>query len=501
MDSFLQPQVSPTVQAFIRASYGVLLILTLLQNLPQSRRFFLTQRYGGYAESSKLRDIVQNPRYLPLILGIWFISAVAITVGYYAWLFALVNLVLCRYFFIHMRWRGLLRGMGAPGFMTYWLAACVFFLEYASATEPTGTLRTIALLPFHLDLAAIMFSSGLYKVVAGYHKNQGMQLGMVNPQWGHWWFWYRRLPPDHLIFRFLNQLAWGLEIVFAVLALIPATRPLAALVLIASFLFITTQIRLWVLCEMVMVSAFIYFDPGSFGDHLVTAWFGSLPSVASGTVAVPPAVNAAIALILVVYIGLLPLVHGGLYYNYLKRRALPAAVQRCLDVYTNLFGIIIWRVFTLDVVSFFVNVYVESKDGAESTLWTRWGRLDWGKLLRYGHVGESICVTSVFTTLKYFPSNAPLFRERLLRYARTIPCPPGSQLRFEYVSVDMENARQFEFVPVPDFLVDPVTGAVEQRLVSDRAAVLWGHAKSPIYEGARPGSYAPLRSPASASTK
>src|SRR5205085_7302701 len=127
-----------------------------------------------------------------------------------------------------------------------------------------------------------------------------------------------------------------------------------------------------------------------------------------------PVVNAAIATMLIVYIGLLPLVHAGLYFNFLKRSALPAAIQRALEIYTNFFGIIIWRVFTLDVVTFFINVYVEAKDGTRRHQWTRWGSLDWARQLRYGHVGESICVTSVFTTLKYYPSNSSLFRERLL---------------------------------------------------------------------------------------
>lgn len=501
MDSFLEPQLSLATQAFIRATYGVLLTVTLLLILPQSKRFLLSERYGGYTQSSRVADRIQSPRALPVILLVWFTCALMITAGFYAWIFALVNLVLCRYFFIHLRWKGLLRGMGAPGFMTYWLAACVFFLEYSTALEPTGHLRTIALLAFQLDLAAIMCSAGLYKIVAGYTKGHGMQFGMVNPQWGHHWPWYCRMPPDHILFKTLNQLAYGLELVFAVLALIPATKALAGLVLIASFFFITTQIRLWVLCEMVMLAGVIYFGPGSLGDNWIVAWSGPVGGMPGAESWVPPVVNAAIAMVLILYIGLLPLVHAGLYFNFLKRRALAAPVQRALELYTNFFGIIIWRVFTLDVVTFFINIYIEGRDGTRRHQWTHWGSLNPANRLRYGHVGESICVTSIFTTLRYYPSNSSLFRERLLRYARTIPTGADDRLRFEYVSIESGHSRRFDLVPVAEFLVDPVTGAIEQHSLDDRSQVLWGVPGSPVYEGARPGSYAPARSPATARSK
>ena len=40
-----------------------------------------------------------------------------------------------------------------------------------------------------------------------------------------------------------------------------------------------------------------------------------------------------------------------------------------------------------------------------------------------------ICLTSLFTTLKYYPSNDAIFRERLLRYARTLPRAAGDRVR------------------------------------------------------------------------
>src|SRR5258708_6852846 len=120
------PDLSLSVQALVRATYGVLMLLTLAQAVPNARRFFMSERWGGYAKSSPGVDAIQNPRMLPVVLAIWFAAVLGIAFGQAMPWAALVNLVLCRYFFIHMRWKGILRGMGAPGFLAYWMGLAVF---------------------------------------------------------------------------------------------------------------------------------------------------------------------------------------------------------------------------------------------------------------------------------------------------------------------------------------------------------------------------------------
>ena len=144
MDAFLHPTLSASTQSFFRCAYGVLLLLTLAQAAPQARRFFLSERWGGYARSDRYVDFVQSLYLLPIIMTGWAACAALLIAGRLTVAASLVNLLLCRYFFIAMRWKGVLRGMGAPGFMTYWLAACVFFLEYGAAYDPSGAVRSAA---------------------------------------------------------------------------------------------------------------------------------------------------------------------------------------------------------------------------------------------------------------------------------------------------------------------------------------------------------------------
>src|SRR5689334_2532432 len=149
----LFPDLSLPAQAFIRVAYGVLMLGTLLWALPNWRRFFVSERWGGYAESSREIDFIQNPFGAIVIAVIWFSSVTLLILGYWTRLAALINLILCYYFFVRMRWKGILRGMGAPGFMSYWLAAVVFLLQYAQHHQPS--LLPLVLLVAQADFAFI----------------------------------------------------------------------------------------------------------------------------------------------------------------------------------------------------------------------------------------------------------------------------------------------------------------------------------------------------------
>jgi hypothetical protein len=491
-EGFFPTPLNTSTQTFIRVAYGVLMLGTLLWALPHWRRFFMSERWGGYAESSRDVDFIQNPIVTYLVAVLWLSCAALITLGYWTTVAALGNLILCYYFFVRMRWKGILRGMGAPGFMAYWLAAVVFLLEYTSHYAPS--LRSLVLLVAQVDFAFIMLSSGIYKFAAGYAHNHGMEGGMVNPQWGYWWWLYQRLPPRHLVFQFLNHMAWSLEVLAGVLMLLPPTRFFGALLMLGSFVFIATQIRLALLCEMVIVCCVLFFHPGSYGDQLISLTVPASFATSAPAVAMPTLVNTLMAALLWGYLILLPLAHAGLFYNFYGRKSLTGFIQRALEGYTNFFGIIIWRVFSADHTNFFVRIYqrprVPTSDEMFRTFVSRIGLRDGS--LRYNHVAESIVVTTLFTTLKYYPSNNALFRERLLRYARTIDHPADSVLDFDYLTI-MKANDGFEFVTVAAYAVDVEAGTITESVLEENFSVRATLSGSPVHEGTRPGSYVPLK--------
>jgi len=490
MDWLFDQSLSPSTQSFLRCAYGVLLLLTLGQAVPQARRFFVSERWGGYAQSDRRVDLVQNPYALPLVMGLWMTTAMLLIVGRLTVAASLVNLLLCRYFFVAMRWKGVLRGMGAPGFMSYWLAACVFFLEYGSTYDPSGSVRSAAIFTFRLDFAVIMLCAGTYKSQAGYPRNDGMELGMINPWWGYLGRFYGRLRPTHWIFRTLNHLAYLTEIVAGLLMLVPATQLLGALLIFGSFAFIALHIRLGFLCEMVMLCAFLFVPAGGLADHLVAAIAPAAPGVAAA--AAPAWLNSTLAIALYTYAALLPLAKVGQYYNLLARRSLPEPLQWALDRYANFFGIIIWRVFSVDHTNFFTRMWFQDRATGARVEAARFGALEPRRSFRYAHVGEFICLVSLFTTLKYYPSNSTLFRDRLLRYCRTLGCPVGADVVFEYMSMRKDRGR-FEFLPVAEYTVDVAAGTVAERVLDPAVSTRAASPVSPVHAGARPGSYAPAR--------
>jgi hypothetical protein len=314
-------RISPTTLDFVRSGYGLFLVLFLTMTLPQARRFFVSDRWRGYAKSSPGVDLIQNPVMVWVVMALWFACAAALTVGTQTVLAGFLNFLLCRYFFVSMRWRGILRGGGAPGFMTYWWSAAVFFLEYARLADDMGLLG-VALVAFKVDWAFIMLNSGAYKFLAGYPQNQGMELGMINPWWGYWGRLQMQIPPDSVWFRFCNHAAWLTEIVAAILMLIPATQFLGGMLITGSCLCIALNIRLGWLCEMVMLIGFLYVAPGTWPDRWLAEiglpsesvqWFPIFPTWA----------HTALRGFFWAYLLLLPLAHIGHFYEFLSNRRLP----------------------------------------------------------------------------------------------------------------------------------------------------------------------------------
>ena len=485
------PELDLPVQLLYQRVYAVLLALTLLHQIaPNARRFLVSDRWGGYARSSPVVDIMHRPWLAPIVLAGWLACAVALACDWQPVAAGLINLYLCRYYFVAMRWRGVLRGFGAPGYMTYWLGLAVLLMAVTRDHAPA--LHAPALLFLQIDLALIIFSASFYKFKSGYRQGEGMDYGMVNPMWAYWPGLFRRLPVGHPIFRLLNASAWSSQFLAALLMVIPQTRWIGGLLILLTYLFIFTQIRLGWLAELMMLAGLLFFTAGSPPAVLIGSLPGS-PTSATVAAAVPEAVISAGRLLIAVHLAGTVLCHAGLYYNFYGRRRLPAPLQRAVEIYSNLFGIIIWRVFTVDILNFHIAIHVadtpDAPPGSRRTL-SQWRS---PSSLRFWNVGEAITVTSLFTTLKYYPSNHGLFQERLVRYARTLPCPPTGEVCFEYVSIQKHGQRYVDR-SVMLFHVDPRAGSVRVDHLDPRfsASATPG---SVVHEAALPGSYAPKAVP------
>src|SRR5262249_38408106 len=161
----------------------------------------------------------------------------------------------------------------------------------------------------------------------------------VNPEWGYWHRMWSKIPPTHPGFVWMNHLAWSLELIAAGLMLIPGTRFLGGVIIIGSFLFIATQVRLGLLTEMVMLAGLLFAVQGTYGQQFLDQW--SWPGTGEPAPAVGSAFALGVGVLLVCYLVLLPFAHFGLFWNFYSGKRLPLFLQRALEQFTNTFGIII----------------------------------------------------------------------------------------------------------------------------------------------------------------
>lgn len=486
----LQSCMPLEIQALVRTLYGILLFLEFLIILPFSKIYFTTERYRGCIDSSRWRDIFFSPAAYYPTMGLWMLSAVMLALGKEPLLFSALNLLLCYQFFIRDRWKSIFRGMGAPGFISYWLAAFVFLVEYATAFgDPQGKLRDLVIFTFRFDFAIMMIDSGINKIGHGYFRLTGMNYGMANPAWGYWSNFFKRISPKHFIYFFLNFSAFIFQILGGICLLLPPVHWFGAVIIFGSFLLVKTVIRLGVLCDMLMLITFIYAHPNGLFHSLLTNFPVSVPQEVLGSHGTIGIVNGLLPIFLWAYIALLPLAKLGMYTNFYFKKTLPAPLQKTLEFFTNTFGVILWRVFTIDLIDFFIRVSFEDKQSGKRTPYTRFGHWRWNQINRFLWVGESIMSLIVFNTERYFVQ-PELFKKRVIRYAKTMPVPENHNVIFEYVFL-IPRDEEFEYLPAKEYKVDPWKETIDQKVLSEEAVKTRVH--SPIQTSVRPGSYAPSR--------
>lgn len=477
----------PSNYLLVRQVAGVLFLLDLLFYLPYAEVCL----GGGYWGSAQRRKIY-------VTLPLWTAGALSLVLGVYPLAGAATLWLLFRHYYIANRWKNPFRGGGAPGFMSHWTTLYLFLFELAAWVDSSGRVTASVRTMANVDLGVILLCSGSYKALSGYLRGEGMEYGLANPFWGYMFKWFKERRPNHFLFRAQNAWAPTCQILTGICLLggaipgysIQELRWAGAALCFVSFGYLLPTVRLGRLAVLMMLGA-VWFAP-----ELHTA----LPQPLARTFSSPAAPEIVIVLLrgmTVAFIVVLPFVKAMQYLNLFAKIELPGPLQRGLTWYANKLPIIMWRVFTPDVTNFFVRIYAVDRETEErrpilhedTTYSYRelLRRFRWS--IRFLHVTESIALTTVFTTLKYFRSQRQLFEDRLLQYASTLG-EGDAVLAFVYVAI-MKGDDRFEYVPVSEFTVDLRTRVItEKRLVPDydyAAPAPFSHIKETIGYG----SYAP----------
>ena len=483
IDSGSLGALSFSAQTAYREIYALCLIAQLACTAVGARRFFCSERYGGFVARGTLRDALYRPGIVYAACALWLGSALCLLAGEFTVLAALANVALCRFLLVGPRWNSLSRGFGAVGHITAWGGVAVFLLEASRVLDPGGTLRTAVVTIARIDFGLIMLVAGFYKLTAGYTRNDGFESALVNPWWCYWSRFCLRLSPRHPLFALMNHSAYAVEIAAGALMLTPLYE-YGALAIALTFAVLGMTLRLTVLPWMVAGTFFLYVAPGGAVDRWLTAVIPVAHPAASNI----PALSILLTILVCGYGAATIAVRAGLYYNFFLQRRLPEALQRAVDALSNHLLITIWRVFTANVINFYVEVAIERGDGRLEQ-YQKVGLRSWRSGLRYAHAGEFVALCTTFTTLKYFAGRPDLFEERLVRYARTVPIETGDRIVFTFVGIT--KAEHFARTPAAEFTADPVTGSVRERTLAPSIDIRAAAPHSPMVRAAGPGTYAP----------
>jgi hypothetical protein len=441
---------------------------------------------------------LERPVARVVVYGVWALAALSLLLGVYPLVGALVLFPLFRRVYIKGRWNTLFRGGGAPGFMSHFSMLYILAFELARTFDPTLGLTHAVHTMFRVDFGVVLTCSGTYKSLSGYLKGEGMEYGLANPTWGYHWRFFKSVRPTNVLLRAqnthaaLSQVAMGLLLAFS-----PLYAPLGWIggaMCTGAFFYLLFMVRLGRLAALMMSIPLLYFP--DFGLSL-TRGLGVARDVP--VLALPAVAISVLAGLCWAYIVVLPFVKAMQYTNLFLNRKFPQPFQRLFTWYQNWVPIIMWRVFTPDVTNFFIRIRrVEPATGAvtpiadEQTGYSYFGGGGLRWKLRYLHVTESIAVTTVFTTLKYFQSKRELFEQKLSDYARSLGT---GTFEFEYVAIE-KGRDAFEFVPVARFSVETGAGRVEEQKLLPGFDYSAPASYSHIKETAGYGSYVPARKPA-----
>ena len=464
------------------AAAGLLFMLDLLAALPLFHVGFAKTEEHGYRPERRGYQLALGALWLLASLCLGFGSPL-LRLGGTAFLF-----VVFRHYYIQRRWCSIRRGFGAPGFMAHWTVLYLLIWQLSLMLDASGQLASKAVLVARIDFAVIMLCAGTYKYLIGYAHNEGWEYGRVNPMWGNFWRRYRESNPGGAFVLFTNAMAFGMEILAGVLMLTEEFKVIGSLIISFSFLYIGFNIRLGRLAFLMTLLPVIYYP------NFVPTMLAQSPAPLS----CPNWLLDLLSTLMTGYILVLPLVKVSQYSNLFANQSLPEPLQSWITRYANWVPITIWRVFTPDLTNFFIRIYATDAQGEEQAVLTEetYGLSGWSQprlKLRFLHVSESIAITSVFTTLKYFASNRALFDGKLLTYARSLQhdmSKPAPHFRFEYVAL-IKAKRHFVFETVGNFLVDLPEGTVREEKTVASFDFSAPAKYSPVRESVAPGSYLP----------
>lgn len=310
-----------------------------------------------------------------------------------------IPLVACSWIlFIRDRFRSLGRGLGAPGYFSFFQFLLVFwytlFKSKTTSSSLEGYCLIIGLSTMIAEFACIFISAGSFKLGDLKINNRPLSfaLGLKSPMWSRIWRYNGLI---HRCSRVLNVTGPVAQLAGGLLIAIPTgtTQAIGCLIVGSMFLLIAPVGRLGWLCLSISSCAGGIYVASLAAEELM-----------------PDLQYARIIYTLIIIARL-----GGtllIFEEYFLGTNIMRYWQRCFGWYRQAMGCIAWRVFTFEIVRYVIPTKRQATTSTEGQI-----AIEIEKILEEAAnttVYDAITAASLMNSKEYLPDNQ--FNSRLLHY-------------------------------------------------------------------------------------
>jgi len=387
-----------------RKCLGTIFILDLLYFAPWFQMMF--------GREYQFNSPVQNRITASLLFLLWFLSSLSLIIIENPFLTAILLTIVFRFYYIESRTTNLFRGGGAVGILPAVIVTYIALIETAIFIELNWINCQFILLIMIFQIGIFMLDSSFNKMSSGYFRNQGFQFTVYNPFWTFWAnFKTLRLIPSSF-WRLINIFLPITQCLIASLLLFPNFQQYGVLLLSMGFVILTFIVRLGSLTILLSSLFVLYFDGIAPSYQLIN--FNELMMRIE-----PEVMIMAFLYLFIILFGQILV-----WLNYYKNIFLPVPLQKAVNFINSHLPILVWRVFTPDVVNLHCLVFEVDKIGSRRLLNKKNFTTDFGynffHKLRFFNVAESCVLSSIFNSVKYDRNNFSSTVDKIKRYCHTI---------------------------------------------------------------------------------
>ena len=385
---------------------------------------------------------------------------------YYA-IFASFILFLCmRYLFVSGR-NTRVSTFGAVGQVCLLISAYIFFFEVALMIDPTYQLVEFFHNILAIEVGIILLSSGIHKCLLGYLNDEGFEYALVNPSWGKFFFFFRKLRPSSWFFKINNFGACFLEILTGLCFLLPETRIFGAYLLIFIFLYVFLTVRVNILPFLMMGIALLYLKPIDFHFPILSKHPSQL--------VIPEFLITLIEAFFILYLIVYILITFYRIFQLIMKVPVPSFLIKPMQIFMFARPYFEWNVFNFKFTNYFIQIQKTSKTTKEmtATIYDGFSK-NYGEIFedprlffRFIHHHESSLLLNLFDLIIFskYEDMEPYqkqFIKKIVWYSKTLLTKSEHEdtlVVFTAIHI-MKTEDKFFYVPGMSISVDVKSGTV-----------------------------------------